>query len=173
MTSLHKILFLLNLISIATFAQVKFNSNFISPETNKIVKELMEYQSVTDGAVGIAGIETEQYNLFEKLKHISSENELYELTNHESPIIRAYAFTALIDQNSPKAIDVLVKNQFDTTLIHIQFGCVGDFDEVIGYMLDIAKPYLEKNSLSETQLQLIAEIKEKHYMRMEIFLPEK
>lgn len=161
MNLLKKISFLLNLIATVSFAQSKFNSKLISIETNEIVKQIKDYKTACFDRYDNFG-PAEQYELFEKFSNTGKVNEFYELTNHESPVVRIYAFKALVEKDLFKAIDVLRKNKFDTATLEIQAVDIVLNWIVIGHMYSIANRRIQDNKakLSEEQLLLIENTKQ-------------
>ncbi len=49
--------------------------------------------------IGFAGSKSDEYQRFQKLKSIASDEELKNLINHENPIIRTYSYLSLIERN--------------------------------------------------------------------------
>ena len=145
--------------------QTDFKPGSISLNVKWITLKLKKYDKVTGARVGKGAFKSDQYKLYEKLKRKASENELYELTNHKSPVVRAYALTGLAEMNSPKTLDVLMKNQNDTTAIDQQFGCIGAHTTVIGYMLMFIKSYVRDQhaELSPVQEDLIRKLVDDHH----------
>lgn len=137
----------------ASFGQTKYQPRHISFKVRRLAHKLQKYDEVTGPRVGKAARKSDQYKVFEKLKLKANENDLYELTNHKSPIVRAYAFTGLTEINSSKTIDVIIKNQSDTVVIDQQFGCIGSRNTVIGYMLIFANRYVKNNNIALTTVQ--------------------
>jgi hypothetical protein len=70
---------------------------------------------------------------------IATDNELYELTNHPSPLVRRSSFYTLLERYSPMVLNLLEKNAGDTTeYFQVQYGCLIEnqtfIDEVLFYL---------------------------------------
>jgi len=91
---------------------------------NKIVKQIIFYNSVDCAAVGMGGIKTEQYNRFLWLKSFATEKELIDLTNDENGNVKAYAYWALTDRNYSNSKVILEKHLNDTTSFSYSSGCL-------------------------------------------------
>ena len=88
-----------------------------------------------------------QWKNYQALTKKFSEKELIELCSHTNPIVRCYAFKALIKMQSPKVYDVLLLHLSDTTEFDRNYGCIGDFDRVTDNFLDEVG-YDKKDSMS-------------------------
>jgi len=140
-------------ISVTIIAQTQYNAKKISFRVKRLSSKLSQFDKVTGERIGKSATVSEQYQIFQKITDHATENELYELTNHPNPIVRAYALTGLSYMNSSKTLDVLSKNKNDTAIIKEQFGCIGSHNTVIGYMLILTKNYIKKNNIQLTQEQ--------------------
>ena len=152
------------LLSSASFAQTKYQPKHLSFKVKRLTHKLQKYDELTGPRIGKGAHKSDQYKVFEKLKLKADENELYELTNHKSSIVRAYAFTGLTEIKSNRILDVISKNQNDTVIVNQQFGCIGSSNTVIGYMLTFAKKYIKDNNnvLTNTQNELLQKLIEEH-----------
>jgi hypothetical protein len=159
-----KIILILLVCNSPLYSQSEYHSRAISKETKKIVKKLKHFNLVTSKRIGRSALIPDQYFLFMDLEKTASEIELYELTNHKNSLIRAFSFLGLIEKDSKLLIDVLRKNEFDTTEIRTQNGCLLGTNTVIGYMFNQYRDYIEKNDikLSETNKELYDRIYENY-----------
>lgn len=96
--------------------------------------------------VGHAGIEPQQWSRYEKLKRITSDTLLFELTNYVSPVVRGYAFIGLIDKRSGLLIKAIRKNENDTTVLFHQWGCMVSSSTVIDFAATNAFDYYQNKS---------------------------
>jgi hypothetical protein len=151
-------------ICLISFAQTKYQPRHLSFKVKRLAHKLQKYDKVTGPRIGKSAAKSDQYREFEKLKLKATENELCELTNHKSPIVRAFALTGLTDINSAKTLEIMNKNQNDTVTIAQQFGCIGADNTVIGYMLPFIKSYIKNNNVTLTQQQsnLIQKLSDDH-----------
>ena len=114
---------------------------------DELVKEIAKENLVAGGAVGIAGIEPDQWVRYVALKAKTNEQDLIELTNHPNKAVKCYAFTALSEQKSDALFSVLLKNISDTGKIESYYGCLHG-------SLTVAEFYIQK-AVSGDHINLI------------------
>jgi len=73
------------------FAGLSIAQENDSLSIEEIVTQMAAYDMVTNYSSGIAGTISPQYALFMELKKKASAEELVQLIEHESPIVRSYA----------------------------------------------------------------------------------
>lgn len=108
-----------------------------SPSLEVVVKEMADYKMFEEKIVGLTGDLSPQWARYETLLAKSSETELIQLCNNNSPVVRAYAFQGLIEKKSTNIFEILVKHIDD----------VGKFDRIMGCMVDpcyVSDFYLEQ-----------------------------
>lgn len=76
-----------------------------------------------------------EYDLYLKLKKEAPESYLLRLTDHENPVIKAYALTALVETNSRNLLSVLEKKARDTSMVMVVSGCIGDYIPINAFYL--------------------------------------
>lgn len=86
--------------------------------------------------------ENHQYNRFLKLHQLASDDELVELTNHDSPAVRGYAFWALAKNHYPDLKNIFVDHLEDTDAVVQRNGCMVVKESVISFMKQVATPYM-------------------------------
>lgn len=91
---------------------------------DELVRQIARENIVAGGAVGIAGIEPDQWVRYTALKSKSSEQELIDLADHPNNAVKCYAFTALIEMKSKKIFELLLKNITDTGKVKTFYGCI-------------------------------------------------
>lgn len=141
------------LLTFTSIAQTTYVKKNVSLKVKFIVHRLNKYDEVSGALIGRAPQKPEQYRLFEKLELTANESELFELTNHPNPTVRTYALIGLVNKNSSKMFDVLLKNQSDTILIMYKYGCLGRENTVIGFVEHKVESYVEKNKIELTPNQ--------------------
>lgn len=67
-------------------------------DTESLVKEIENVVLMESEYIGISGEKSEQYKTFLELKSKASNNELRSLLNHNNPIVKTFAYQALIDK---------------------------------------------------------------------------
>lgn len=138
------------LLALHGSAQTNYVRKNVSLKVKTIVHQLDKYDRISGALIGHAPRKPKQYELFEKLKSKASESELFELTNHPNPSVRAYGYWALVENNSPKALEVIVKNQSDTVLVYYHYGCTGRQKRLIEFMTDFVPSYAKRNNIALT-----------------------
>ncbi|MFY7844067.1 hypothetical protein [Chryseobacterium gambrini] len=122
--------FLIIFITIASnfsFAQTK--EEIIS----RIIKvnSLDDWDGILNPKLDINGLsDNNNYYNFEKLKKISSQNQIFELSKHKNPIVRLYAIGELISQNN-HSLDlkkIVLDAISNKEIIPTSSGCIIDRD---------------------------------------------
>lgn len=95
------------------------------PEIENLLDEIINYGKITSAYIGYSGSESPQYKRFMQLDSIATENELVQLIEHKSPIVRCIAFPSLCQRNIELSTQVLLKHLSDKEIVYIQSGCEG------------------------------------------------
>ena len=151
-----KYLTLISLVmSLLTFKCVKaqkksfgYNSlNIKNQNVLSIAKEIANYNSIEESAIGVAGSKGSQYIRFEELMKEANENELIELTKHPNPAVRGYAFWGLAHLKSSQLEKIIDQHIDDKEKIEYVSGCEILSYTVIQIMIDAATPVLSKEKI--------------------------
>lgn len=108
-----------------------------APSLDKLVKEMADYKMFEYKFVGLTADSSLQWARYETLLAKSSESELLQLCENESPVVRSYAFQGLVEKNSSAIFEIMTKHISDT----------GEFDRTMGCMVDpcyVTDFYLEQ-----------------------------
>ena len=89
----------------------------LATELDSVVYQLAQANSVKEMYVGENDTMTSEYSAYEKLKMIATEQELNKLLLHESPIVKVYAYRALVVNEMNMDCDVELALLEDTTCI--------------------------------------------------------
>lgn len=81
---------------------VNCSSKDKSPEAKKLIKKLASYDTVCTAAIGVAGIKPDEYKTFEELSSLLDAEDWFILSEHSNPVVKAYAFWALLRLKDPK-----------------------------------------------------------------------
>ncbi|MEM7104820.1 MAG: hypothetical protein AAF502_16910 [Bacteroidota bacterium] len=96
-------------------------------DTDRLVNAIANDRIMESEYIGFGGSKSKQYKRFQKLKSTASLYELEHLIKHESPIIRSYAYLALIERGhmSPSTAfeDAIQNNQSFSQIT---------FDQILG-----------------------------------------
>ncbi|RZK32921.1 MAG: hypothetical protein EOO61_16350 [Hymenobacter sp.] len=136
--ALKKILFLLALATIywrPVYCQQRATKIKLSRRQKHLLRRIAKYNKVEGQNVGRIAIYSEQYARFDSLRRISSAEEMLSFTHYHSPVVKAYAFGALLDSKEiTNAFNILQANFQDTTAFQHQFGCIRGA-HTIGYYM--------------------------------------
>jgi len=66
---------------------------------DELVARLAKAESLDDEAIGIAGTKSETFRTYEQLRDRATREQLTKLLDHDSAIVRGYAFRALADRS--------------------------------------------------------------------------
>lgn len=104
------------------------NSTIVRKEVSTLAKKIAKNKIVYGPNINIGGERPEQWDEFIQLKSIATENELIKLTESNNPVIKCYAFKALVMNESSKAFDILMKNLTDNSRVETFYGCTNTFE---------------------------------------------
>ena len=85
---------------------------------------------VHSGATGYGGGKSDQFKRYEWMKSKLSDSTLHQLTDHQSPAVRVYAFFALAERNSPLLSEIAIKHKNDSASFNSRCGCLGMTDQI-------------------------------------------
>ncbi|MCH2224198.1 MAG: hypothetical protein MK066_05460 [Crocinitomicaceae bacterium] len=97
--------------------------NQTSP-VDSLIKFLSETSTVKEQSVGFSGTTPKEYRAFEDLQALATEEELNNFLTHYSPVVRVYAYRALI------ANEMYIEAEYeetvfkDTTSVNWLSGCL-------------------------------------------------
>lgn len=83
-----------------------------------------------------------QHANFQKLVTIASLEELIELTEHDSPAVRGYAFWGLAKKNYEELESIFINHLDDRAKVVSRNGCLVGDNTVIEFMRQVVTPYL-------------------------------
>jgi hypothetical protein len=157
MKSLILVIILFGLFSCKTNNAIKIRKE-VSALANKIASDKIVYGP----NVGYGGQEPKQWVYFLQLRSLASENELIKLTENSNPVIRCYAFKALVMNKSSKAFEILFKHLTDNSKVDTFYGCIQDTEFVADEFFGNYKSYYfpSYTPLSETELSALEENEE-------------
>ena len=102
------------------------NSEIVNPISSfdSLVLILSESTTVKERQVGFSGATPKEFRAYEELQDIASEEELNGLLTHYSPIVRVYAYRALV--TNEMEIDASYEESIlrDTTEVDWFSGCI-------------------------------------------------
>lgn len=89
----------------------------ITEEVDSIVYQLANANGIMEKYVGTSTEISETYAAFEKLRLLASEEELNQLMEHPSPVVKIYAHRALVDNEMNMNCDVELQLLQDSTCV--------------------------------------------------------
>ncbi|MDB5120619.1 MAG: hypothetical protein JWN56_1837 [Sphingobacteriales bacterium] len=115
-----------------------------SSKLKKIVDGIEKGNSVESSHIGEGGSPSKQWEKYEQLKKVASNDQLVALTNHKNSAVRCYAFQALVTKRSDKIFSILLKHLNDTSRVNTLSGCIGMTKYTGDYFVDVVTPnYVE------------------------------
>ena len=93
-------------------------------QVDSLVIILAESEAVKERYVGFSGYTPTEYKTFEELMEVASEDELNNLLTHSSPIVRVYAYRALLANEMEINLDYETSLMQDSTEVDWFSGCV-------------------------------------------------
>ena len=118
---------------IRDYPQIRYAEN-----QDSLIEGLIKADIVEERHIGIAGMYSKQFARYERLTELTNEKELLELTKHQSPIIRIYAFKGLLEKDSKLAEKAKNHLEIDSTEFRHAAGCI-----IGGYKVSEYVKYLE------------------------------
>ncbi|TDR25838.1 hypothetical protein [Flavobacterium cheniae] len=115
---------------ILTFYTFQVSAQKIRPEIKNLVKKIEKYNELQSEHVGIAGMTTDQYRNFEKLKNKATTEELLKLLNHKNSVVKGYTSWALADNKYPKLANIFAEFLRTGESATTQHGCIVSKDEL-------------------------------------------
>lgn len=126
----------------------------LRPEITKLVQNIAADNVVKGAAVGIAGIRTEQWDRYEHLKRTATGDELMLLSSHTNPVVRCYAFQALVHRKVD-VFPILLQHLKDDERVETLEGCIGGTEKVGDYFINTVMPgYADEGSYEMSARQL-------------------
>lgn len=126
----------------------------LSGGQRRLLRQIIRCNKMESKFVGEAGMLSAQYVRFDSLRRLSSQTDLLAFTHHTSPVVRAYAFSSLVEQrDGQNAFNVLQTNVQDTSIFHHRFGCIGGTSTVRLFMLVNLRSAAKSDRISLTAAQ--------------------
>ena len=95
-----------------------------------IIDVIAQDGGVDGGVIGYDGGKSEQYKRYEWMKSKLSDSSLHQLTDHQSPAVRVYAFFALVERKYPLLKEIVNNHKNDSAVFMSNSGCTGNPDKV-------------------------------------------
>lgn len=100
------------------------SSKPVPAEISALVATLVDTGEVTSAGVGYGGEKSASYAAYEELVAAASIDQLRDLLDHDSPIVRAYVASHLAKHDA-ESLPSLAASLSDATPIEAQYGCMG------------------------------------------------
>ena len=99
----------------------------LRPPLAMVLLEMAAHDRFESSTVGFAALKSKQYQRFEQLTAIATQEQLLDLAaNHTNGVVRLYAFQALQQQKASIPESLLTQFKNDATKIKVFIGCVMD-----------------------------------------------
>ncbi len=123
----------------------------LSADLKPIVDSLVKFNVVHDDAIGYAAVESNVYLNFKKFMATATDDELINLTDHDSATVRAYSFWVLAKRKNTKVKDLLSKHLNDSANFFYLSGCTGGEEKINEFYLNLLTPnYVDLSTLKLT-----------------------
>ncbi|GAB2818132.1 hypothetical protein [Ferruginibacter profundus] len=106
-----------------------------------IVIAIADNNRLDGPVVGYGGIRSDQYKRYEMLAKYATDSSLINLTNHKNPVVRVYAFDALIKRNYWALRLVFWEHAKDNEKLQALQGCIGYYTTVSESMTSALEYY--------------------------------
>ncbi|TYZ14315.1 hypothetical protein FY528_00885 [Hymenobacter lutimineralis] len=129
-------------------------------ELSPIINSMINY-GVYDGPfIGEGNQPSPQWALFERLSKRATPSQFITLTNHASPVIRCYAFKALVGIKSDSVFSILTHHLDDTTRLEASSGCFINNEFTGDVMIEQVIPIYERmpRKISAKQVEYVDSI---------------
>lgn len=110
---------------------------WLRPEILAIVERIAEAGSHDSERVGATGVPSEVYATYKELRELATAEEIRLLTEHASPVVRVYAFQALVERGG-ELFDQLWLRRDDLARLATMHGCIMAEQQVADMVLDMA-----------------------------------
>ena len=105
--------------------------------------DLRKAPSLDDEAIGYAGIKSAAYRAYERLRDAATAAELIVWVGDDSPMLRCYAFRALVEKHPDVALGPLLLPQLgDRSKVTTMRGCMRAERYATDVLLELAAPVL-------------------------------
>lgn len=102
----------------------------IRPEIKKIAHQIEEYNELESERVGYAGMTTDQFRNFQKLRDRATVDELLQLLEYDNSVVKGYASWALADKKYPKLVHIFAEFLRTGESAITQDGCIVSEDDL-------------------------------------------
>lgn len=109
---------------ILTFLALQTLGQNIRPEIKKLAQKIEKYNELESEHVGYAGVTTDQYRNFEKLRDKATYDELLQLLKYKNSVVKGYSSWSLADKKYPKLVDIFAEFLRTGETVTTQHGCI-------------------------------------------------
>ena len=102
-----------------------YNYGPVSAEVKTLAEGMARHGEFHSSGTGFGGLKSDQYERFEQLAKVATDDELEYLLGHYSPAVRLYAFQALIEKPQTAPLKFLDKLTYKLAEIETLEGCKG------------------------------------------------
>ncbi|MCB0431475.1 MAG: hypothetical protein KDD54_15280 [Flavobacteriales bacterium] len=106
-----------------------------------LITRFMGWNNKVECAIsgGLGAKSSRQFQRYQRLITIASDDELIRLTDHANPAVRCYAFQGLARRGNKHVYDILMKHLDDGDLVEYACGCMTSELPVGHVFLDIVQ----------------------------------
>ncbi len=100
------------------------------PEVARLVDSI-----IVGGCHNDDAYRSKEWRFFDTLRGVATSDELISLTDHPHPVVRCYAFDALLDRKSPEVFRILLKHLTDRSEVQTTSADISMSEMVGDYMI--------------------------------------
>ncbi|MGB3181151.1 MAG: hypothetical protein WBB45_07155 [Cyclobacteriaceae bacterium] len=109
---------------ILTFLAFQTLGQNIRPEIKKLAHKIEKYNELESEHVGHAGVTTDQYRNFKKLRDKATYDELLQLLKYKNSVVKGYSSWSLADKKYPDLVDIFAEFLRTGESVITQHGCI-------------------------------------------------
>ncbi len=114
---------IVSFLTCSLFAQ-ETNNPIVRDSIRLMCDQIAADSMVETEYVGEAGMLSKQWQRYEKLLALSSDEDLVDLTDHPSPAVRLYSYYGLTRRNPEMLVEALRNHPDDTATVPTRNGCL-------------------------------------------------
>ncbi|MGI6319723.1 MAG: hypothetical protein ACOXZK_01875 [Bacteroidales bacterium] len=122
-------------IALANIAICKGQS--LRPEIDSLISKIASKNNLSSNWSGIFLEESDQRKAYFILRENATDAELIQLTKHENPNVRCYAFESLMYRENVDFTNIIIDHLYDTAYVNHVIGCMVATKSVIDYFIEM------------------------------------
>jgi len=113
------VLYILLCVTFTSYAQ-----DIRNLEVEAIINGIAKDNVYDSEGIGIGGKKSNQRSRYDRLRDKATIEELVAATSHQNPVVRCYAFEALVEKKDTSTCQILLHHLSDTSIVSTHMGCL-------------------------------------------------